>query len=141
MGDRIQLGNLVYNVYDSQWHTQLGEGPGARIPESRFFLVRVSVTNSGPSDAIVPTFSVSDESGKPIQELSNGDRVPQWIGFLRGVKPAETIQGYAVFDCAPRNYKVRIADETEQKIALVDIPLTFSSETPEVPAPELPEKK
>jgi hypothetical protein len=101
----------------------------------------VSVTNSGPSDAIVPTFSISDENGKIIQELSNGDRVPQWIGFLRGVKPAETIQGYAVFDCAPRNYKVRIADETEQKIALVDIPLTFSSETPEVPAPELPEKK
>ena len=46
-----------------------------------------------------------------------------------------------VFDCPPRSYKLRVSDETENKAALVEIPLTFGSETPELPAPAIPEKK
>jgi hypothetical protein len=141
MGERIQLGNLIYNVFESRWLTQMGEGVGARVPESRFFLVRVSITNSGPNELIVPIMSVTDDSGKTYTELSNGDQVPQWIGYLRSIKPAESLQGNAVFDCSPRRYKMKLGDEGEQRAALVDIPLTFTAETPEIPVPELPEKK
>ncbi len=141
LGERVQLGNLIYNVYDSQWMTQLGDAPTPRIPDQRYFLVRVSVTNAGPSDVMVPVMSVSDENGANYTELSTGDNVPQWIGLLRRVKPAESLQGNIVFDCPPRSYKLRVSDETENKTALVEIPLTFGSETPELPAPAIPEKK
>ncbi len=141
LGERIQLGSLIYNVYDSQWMTQLGEAPAPRVPEHRYFLVRVSVTNAGASDVIVPVMSVSDESGTSYAELSAGDHVPQWIGLLRHVRPAESLQGNIVFDCPPRSYKLRLTDETENRAALVDIPLTFGAETLELPSPVIPEKK
>lgn len=141
MGERIQLGSLIYNVFESRWLTHAGEGAGARVPENRFFLVRVSITNSGPREAIIPIMSVADDSGKLYTELSNGDQVPDWIGYLRSVKPAESLQGNVVFDCSPRHYKIRMGDESEQRAALVDIPLTFTAETPEIPVLELPEKK
>jgi hypothetical protein len=140
MGDRIEIGKLIYNVYDSQWHTQLGEGPTARVPQHRFFLVRFSVTNSGGSEIIPPSFTVTDSGGKTYQELSDGNQVPQWAGYLRPIKPADTVQGNAVFDCPAGNYKVRITDESEQATALVEIPLTFGAETPEIPSPEIPQK-
>ncbi len=141
MGERIQLANLIYNVFESRWLTQLGDGPAARVPENRFFLVRLSITNSGPNEVIVPILSVADDSGKTYPELSNGDQVPQWIGYLRSIKPAESLQGNVVFDCSPRRYRIKLGDEGEQRAALVDIPLTFTAETPEIPVPELPEKK
>lgn len=141
MGERIQLGNLIYNVFESRWLTQMGEGVAARVPENRFFLVRVSITNSGPKEVIVPIMNVADDSGKSYTELSNGDQVPDWIGYLRSIKPAESLQGNVVFDCSPRHYRIKLGDEGEQRAALVDIPLTFTAETPEIPVPDLPEKK
>jgi hypothetical protein len=141
LGDRIELGKLVYNVYDSQWHTQLGEGAGARIPQHRFFLVRLSVTNSGTSEITPASLTATDSNGTVYQELSDGSQVPQWAGFLRTIKPAETVQGNVVFDCPPGAYKVRVMDEKEQWSALVDIPLAFTSETPEVPSPEIPQSR
>ncbi len=141
LGERIQLGSLVYMVYDSQWLTQLGDGPSARIPENRFFLVRLSVTNSGPREVILPNMTVTDENGNTSAELSNGDQVPQWLGYLRSVKPAETLQGVVLFDCSPRRYGLSIGDESEQNMARVDIPLTFAAETPEIPTPQIPDKQ
>ena len=38
-----------------------------------------------------------------------------------------------LFDAPPRHYKLKISDETGEKIAYIDIPLTFVSETPDVP--------
>lgn len=137
----MQLGSLAYNVYDSQWMTQLGEQPAPRIPDQRFFLVRVSVSNSGTSDLIVPPMTITDENGASFSELSSGDQVPQWLGLLRHVKPGESLQGNVVFDCPPRRYKLSIHDETEERAALVDIPLTFTAETPQVPSPQIPERK
>ena len=46
MGERVTVGSLVYNVFDTQWKAQLGEGADARIPKDRFFLVRLSIGNS-----------------------------------------------------------------------------------------------
>jgi hypothetical protein len=40
-----------------------------------------------------------------------------------------------LFDAPPRHYKLKIADETGDRTALIDIPLNFTSETPEVPMP------
>ena len=139
MGERIQLGHIVYQVFETQWMTHLGEGADQRIPQHRFFLVRMSAVNSAGNDISVPTFTVQDDSGTTYTELSEGTGVPDWIGFLRSVKPAEAVRGNALFDAPPRRYKLKIMDEDSEKVAFVDIPLSFGAETPDVIAP--PEKK
>jgi hypothetical protein len=81
----------------------------------------------------VPNVSVIDDNGKAYPEISDGTGVPQYIGYLRRVKPAEAAQGHALFDAPPRHYKLRITDEDGEHAGLVDIPLSFTSESPDVP--------
>ena len=50
-------------------------------------------------------------------------------------KPMPQIQGNVLFDAPPRRYKLKLADETGDRAALVDIPLNFGSETPDIPTP------
>ncbi len=133
MGERVSLGHIVYVVFETQWLTHIGEGAEARVPQNRFFLVRMSAVNSYGTDVIVPNLMLEDDSGKTYPELSSGEGVPQYIGYLRSVKPADSAQGNALFDAPPRHYKMKISDETGEKIAYIDIPLNFVSETPDVP--------
>ena len=135
LGEKIPLGHLIYNVFDTQWLTQLGEGSSARVPEHRFFLVRLSVVNSGAEELPIPNAVLTDENGNSYTELSNGDQVPQWIGFLRHVKPAESVQGNIVFDVPARGYNLKVLDETEAASSLITIPLSFGTEVPEILAP------
>ncbi len=135
MGERVTVGALVYNVFDTQWKTQLGQGADARIPKDRFFLVRLSVVNGGSAELMVPTMTLVDDAGQTFTELSNGDQVPSWIGFLRRVKPAENLQGNVVFDVPPKHYRLRVSDENSQKTEDVDIPLSFAADTPLIPPP------
>jgi hypothetical protein len=140
MGDRVELGKLVYSIYESRWHTQLGEGPAARIPQHRFFLVKFSVTNNGGAETLSPALTATDSKGADYAELSDGSMVPDWAGYLRNLKPGQTLEGNALFDCPAGNYKIHIADENDQLAALINVPLTFTAETQEVPAVEIPEK-
>jgi len=139
MGERIQLGHISYQIFETQWMTHIGEGPDARVPQHRFFLIRLSAVNGAPSEVTVPNFVIEDDNGKTYNELSDGTGVPQYVGYLRMVKPAEAAQGNALFDAPPRHYKLKIMDEDQEKIAWVDIPLNFGAETPQVVAP--PDKK
>jgi hypothetical protein len=133
MGDRVPVGSLVYNAFEDQWKAQLGQGPDARVPKDRFFLIRLSVVNGGSADLMVPALTLVDDNGQIYQELSNGDQVPEWAGYLRRVRPAETLQGNVVFDVPPKHYRLRVSDETSQTSRDIDVPLNFASETPEVP--------
>ena len=135
LGEQAQVGSLIYTVFETQWLMQLGKGPSARVPQNRFFLVRISAANSGGSQALVPALSIEDDNGNTYPELSNGEGVPQWAEYLREVKPAEAAQGNVLFDAPPRHYKMRVKDETGERSALVDIPLSFGAETPDLPAP------
>ncbi len=135
LGEKVALGHIIYTVYETQWMPQLGDGPAARVPQHRFFLVRIIAVNSGSADLIVPNATIEDDKGNSYPELQNGDGVPRWIGYLRMVKPAESAQGNLVFDAPPAHYKLRLADEDEENPAYVDIPLSFGAE---VPPPELP---
>jgi hypothetical protein len=132
LGERVDLGHIVYTVFETQWLTHIGDGAAGRIPQNRFFLVRMSATNGLGTDVMVPNVSVEDDSGTRYPELSDGEGVPQWIGFLRNVKPAESAMGNLVFDAPPRHYKLKLADETGDRIAYIDIPLSFGAETPDL---------
>ncbi len=136
LGEKAELGHIIYTVYETQWVPQFGEGPAARVPQHRFFLVRMAAVNSGSADLIVPNVTIEDDNGNSYPELRDGDGVPQWIGYLRQVKPAESAQGNLLFDAPPAHYKLRITDENEENPAYVDIPLSFGAELPSpVPAP------
>lgn len=135
MGQQVEVGRLIYTVFESEWLPQIGEGLGARIPQNRFFLIRLSATNSGSAELIVPAFTLVDDNGKTYEELQDGTDVPQWIGLLPKIKAAETAQGNIIFDAPPRHYKLRVTDDASEREALVDIPLTFNPGTPEPPAP------
>lgn len=141
MGDKVNLGHLVYTVYETQWLTQAGTAPAIRLPQNRFFLVRISAGNSGGGDLMVPNLTVEDDQGHSYPELQNGDGIPQYIGYLRSVAPAEAAAGNLVFDCPPGHYKLRVTDEDGERAALIDIPLSFTSETPEVPIPNSEKEK
>jgi hypothetical protein len=137
MGERVLLGHITYTVFETQWLTHIGVGPEARVPQHRFFLVRLSAVNSGSGDVSVPAFILQDDSGNTYNELTDGAGVPQWIGYLRTVKPAEAAQGNALFDAPPKHYKLKVQDEDGERTALVDIPLNFGAEAPDiVPNPE-----
>src|SRR5437773_4014148 len=123
MGDRAQAGALIYTVFDTKWMPQLGASPTERIPTNRFLLVRLSVVNSGSAESGVPTLTLIDDNGQRFPELGNGEGVPQWVGFVRRLKPADTLTGNIVFDVPLKHYKLEVVDETEEKKALVDIPL------------------
>jgi hypothetical protein len=135
LGDKVEVGHIIYRAFETQWLTQIPQEPTPRLPTNRFFLVRISAVNSGSGDAIVPNVTIQDDHGKTYEELSNGDGVPQWIGILRQVRPADSIQGNVVFDAPPSHYKLRVTDESGEKAALIDIPLSFGAETPAIPLP------
>jgi hypothetical protein len=140
MGHRVSLGHLVYTVFETQWLTQLGTGADVRIPEHRFFLVRLSAVNGGSEQMAIPNLSIEDDQGNSYDELPNGEGVSQWIGYLRQAKPAESLDGHIVFDAPPRHYKLRVVDESGDHAAFIDIPLSFNAESPEAPIP-MPSKQ
>lgn len=139
MGEKVQLGRISYSVFETQWLTHLGDGPAARTPQNRFFLIRFSATNAASEDVTIGNFTITDDKGKVYDELPNGEGVPQWAGYLRVAKPADTIQGNVLFDAPAGHYKLKIADESNSRFALIDLPLTYGSETPD--APPLPGEK
>ncbi|MGD0498054.1 MAG: DUF4352 domain-containing protein [Bryobacteraceae bacterium] len=141
MGQRVEIGHIIYTVLETQWLTQIGEGVNAKVPQNRFFLVRLSAANSGNEKLSVPAISVEDDSGKSYQELPNGDGIPQWVSMLREIKPAESLQGNVAFDAPPGHYKMLLSDEDQTNTAYVDIPLTFNAETPEAPLPSFGQGK
>ena len=140
MGERITLGHIVYVVYETQWLTHLGDPPDSRVPQHRFFLIRLSAVNGTSKDIMIPNFALEDDKGGKFPEITDEtNAVPQYIGYLRRVKPAESAQGHALFDAPPRHYRLKISDEENERTAYVDIPLSFTSESPDVP--QTPSKK
>lgn len=141
MGDRAQAGPLIYTVFETRWAPQLGAEGSERIPNNRFLMIRLSVVNSGSTEASIPTLTLIDDNGQRFPEIANGEGVPQWAGFVRRLKPADTLTGNILFDVPLKRYKLEVSDETDEKKALVDIPLSFGSESvpvPGMPAPSVP---
>ncbi len=140
MGERVQVGPLIYTVLESEWHEQLGEIPDLRAPQHRFLALRVSVTNSGIKDSGVPPMELVDPNGETYTELSDGRGLAQWLGSLRILKPAATEHGRVLFDVPSGAYRLRVKEEAEldeEKTALVDIPFQVPPGPPRLPIPEV----
>ena len=128
MGERVQAPPLVYNILEAQWKPALSDG--GRAPKHRFLVIRVSVTNSGGEETIIPPFELESSDGKTTyqEETSGMDGLPNWLGMLRQVTPAQTEEGYVVFDAPMAAYKLRMFDGKDvdtEKYAIVDIPVSL----------------
>lgn len=128
MGEKVALGPLTYTVIQTSWKNQLGEGFKVRTPQHRFLLVNIAVTNGGGKEVALPLFKLEDDHGMFITELDNTEGVPDSIGILRSVTPAQTLQGSLLFDVPLSAYKLQLTDGGEpgtEKIASVAIPLVL----------------
>jgi uncharacterized protein DUF4352 len=130
MGELTTVGPVLYNVLETEWRTDLGSTGDAAIPENKFLLVRLSITNSGNHQIAVPLLSVDDPEGESHMELDEVKGVPDWLGLLRILEPASSIQGTIVFDVPSGDYQLRVTDcgdlESE-RTALINMPLTITT--------------
>ncbi len=138
MGEKAQVGPLIYTVFEPKWEITLGEQPTPRIPVNRFLILNVSAVNSGSGPVSIPTFTLIDDNGQNYQELDNGEGVANWLGFVRRVRPAESAQGTIAFDVPQKRFQLRVADE-EDHFALINIPLTLGEAPPDL-SPKAPSR-
>ena len=144
MGERVTVGPLTYNVVETAWRSQLGDAFKIRIPDQRFLMVTISVTNGGGREVSVPLLTLQNQNGQSFSELSNGEEVDNWFGLLRDLKPAETQQGRILFDVGLSSYRLRVTDGGEpgtEKFAWVAIPLRMDADAGVTsPVPSSPSK-
>lgn len=130
MGERVQVGPLVYTVLEADWENELGDGANPRIPKNRFLVIHVTVQNAGSKELTLPLLTLEDDKRQETLELDNGQGVEDWLGLLRQVTPANSIQGRIVFDVPVAPYQLRLtdaADLEDERTAYVSIPLKLGS--------------
>jgi hypothetical protein len=123
MGERVQIGPLVYQVLETDWRAELG--PGGRSPKDRYLFVRLSVTNSS-GDTIAAPALIIEGNGKTYSEVvENTEKVDNWLGLLRNIGGSQSEQGWIVFDAPIAAYKLVITEGEvgQEKTAHVDIPV------------------
>jgi Domain of unknown function (DUF4352) len=134
MGEKVKVGPVIYNIFEAKWRAQVGEGPEVRTPTHRFLIVHLSATNSGAEILSMPSLKLTDEAGQTYNESMEGQGIQSWLGMVRKLKPADTMEGNIVFDLEPKYYKLRLEDESSSDLAMVEIPLQFDAEKPNMPS-------
>lgn len=132
MGERVVVGPLTYNVVESTWRSQLGDGFKLRLPQQRFLMITISVTNGGGKEISVPMLTMENQSGQTFQELESGEGIDNWFGVLRTLAPAQTQQGKIAFDVPLSSYRLRVTDgggPGAEKFAWVQIPLRMDTDS------------
>jgi len=133
LGERVQLGSIVYNVLEAEWHNELGAGPNTRVPKNRFLILRLNITNAGNREVNIPLFQLEDLKGNTTMELQEGDGVEEWLGILRNLGPTETVQGRVIFDIEGADCQLLLSDggdPDKEKLAYVRIPLKVKESGP-----------
>lgn len=144
MGERAPVGLLTYNILEANFVSQLGDSGKSRIPEKRFLVIRMSITNGGAKEAEIPLFRVIDEAGTELGEVQDASFMSGWFGLIRKVGPTQTEEGRILFDVAPKNYRLEITDGGEsgkEQLAFVEIPIDFDTAEPVPSASQTPVKR
>jgi Domain of unknown function (DUF4352) len=126
MGDPVKTGPLVYTVLDTEWFDQIGDSAAPRLPHNHFLSVRISVTNTGSLTSGIPPLTIMDSQHVTYAEISDVKDLPEWLGYIRTVKPAETLHGSILFDVPTGSYGLKVVDDAEpenQSSALIQMPL------------------
>jgi hypothetical protein len=132
MGERVQAGPLIYTVTEVEWLNQIG-GRTPKTTDGKFAVIRLSITNAGRRELSVPMLQLVAENGEGAMELTDPQGLDEWLGVLRALRPAETIQGRIVFEVKARNYRLRAtdaADPDRESFVLINIPLRLDQRAP-----------
>lgn len=136
IGERVSIGVVTYNVLEAEYKTQLGTASSPKLPQNRFLILRMSITNGGAKDVDLPMFTLVDDKGEVYQEVQDGAGVNQWFGMLRKIAPTSTEEGRVVFDVMPKDYRLEVSDGGEagkEQLAQIEIPMQFDTAEP-IPA-------
>lgn len=131
MGENVPVGSLIYHVIETEWKSQLGEFPNVRTPDRSFLMVRLSITNSGGQEQVVPQLTLENSAGTSYPESNDGTLVPGWLGMLRTIKPAATEEGRILFDVPTNSYRLRIPEGTDmedERFAFIKLPLSLGTD-------------
>jgi hypothetical protein len=126
MGEPVRTGPLVYTVLDTEWFDQLGDPAAPRLPRNHFLAVRFSVTNTGSLTSGIPPLTVLDSQRVTYDELNEANALPEWLGSIRSVKPAETLHGRILFDVPTGDYRLKVTDDADpenRSSATIQMPL------------------
>lgn len=127
MGEKVQAGPFVYTALEADWRTEIPNGPP---PKNRFLFVRMSITNRSGNKATAPAFSLRGSGETTYQEITERlQDVDNWLGILREVKPAQTEQGWVIFDAPMGAYQLIVSDGGDvanERFAHIDIPVQIS---------------
>lgn len=134
MGERVQVGPLIYTVLDAEWTQHLSGG--TRLPQNRFLVVKLNITNSGGRDTAIPGIMLEDLKGETHGELMDGAGVDDFLPVFRKLSPAETKEGRVLFDAPQGAYRLRVKEDADpaieegkEKSALIDVPLNLNAPT------------
>ncbi len=137
IGDPTVAGSLTFNVVEARWRSQLDGFPTPRMPERNFLLVKLTVTNGGGSEASIPYLQVRNADGQVFSESEDGTGLDGWMGMIRRVAPAQTEEGWLLFDVPSNSYKLRVTDGNveNEHVAFISIPLSMQTDAqgPRVP--------
>ena len=98
MGEKVQVGPLIYQVLQSDWRSELGSG--GRTPRNRYMFVKLSITNTSGGTVSIPTLTI-EGGGQSYGEVTEDmDKVDNWFGLLRNIGGSQTEQGLDRFRCA-----------------------------------------
>ena len=129
LGETVQSGPLKYSVLATRWALQTGEGLAVRTPTNRYYILQITVLNTGKTEVFVPALSIESASGQSYDELADGAGVPNWIGVVRRLNPAETLEGAIAFDVPQGTYALRVPNEEDAITAYIDLPFQLDSPT------------
>ncbi len=129
MGEPVRTGPLVYTVLDTEWFDQLGDPAAPRLPRNHFLSVRLSVTNAGSATSGLPPLTIANSHGVTFTEIDDAKDLPEWLGYIRSVRAAETLHGRILFDAPTGDYSLKVVDDAEpenQASATVQMPLELT---------------
>lgn len=143
-GEKATAGPLTYAILDAQVARQLGSAADARSPENRFYLLRISASNTSKDIQAIPPLALIDDSGKIYSELVDGSGVPDWLGVLRKIPGNGTLLGNVLFDAPVQHYKLRLTDPDDNDEISFDLPESLVYEEMQdvdIGSPGLPSQK
>jgi hypothetical protein len=110
LGEDAKVGVFTYRVLATQWQDQLGRGERAAAPDTRFYVVYLTVTNNGAKPLPFPRARLVDAAGREYEESPKARQRGIGLGSLQAMSPGFTINGSLVFDVPPGAYTLILSD-------------------------------
>ena len=110
LGEDAKVGVFTYRVLAARWQDQIGRGERAAAPDTRFYVVYLTVTNNGTEPLPFPRARLMDAAGKEYEESAKTRQRGIGLGSLQAMSPGFTLNGSLVFDVSPGAYTLILSD-------------------------------